>query len=294
MSKWKQRAIPLIRRALEPLPSGMLLPLVKALPKLHAAFPEGRHFRIDYFLGDLKADIDTTYVIERAMLSGRYDPQTLDVIAKLVRPGDVCMDVGANIGAIAFALAKRAGPEGQVLAFEPGKLTFDRLRANLALNPRVANIVPLQLGLSDRDGTLYWHEHENNRGSANLSGETQGNGIAVPVTTVDGFFLKRPAARLDFVKIDVESMEYEVIKGGMRTWEALKPILYYETLPAFEAFRKQPVFKWIEDLLKPLGYSFFRIEGGGALIPTAYPDLSANTLAIPPGRMPGSGPAGRA
>ncbi len=269
------------------LPDSILASLVRTLPKLHVGLPEGRRFRMDWYLGDVKADIDTTYVIERAMLSGRYDPLTVAIVRAFVKPGDVCMDVGANVGAIAFAIAKATGPMGRVFSFEPGDLTHNRLLANLALNPEhTAAIVPLRMGLSDKEGTLYWHEHEAARGNANLSDKVLNDGSRVPVTTVDIFFARNPIVKLDFVKIDVESMEYEVILGGMRTWEKHKPVLYYETLPAFEAYRGKPVFKMIEDNLRGLGYRFFKIEGFGKWRETSYPDLSANTLALPPHKMP--------
>lgn len=267
------------------LPSRLLPGLVRTVPQLHVGLPEGRRLRINYYLDDFTVDIDTTYVIERAMLSGRYDPQTLSIINQMVRPGDFCMDIGANVGAIAFAIAKRTGTAGRILAFEPGALTFKRFSANLALNPAYRDtIVPIQAGLSDKEGTLFWHEHGNNRGNANLSGDAQGDGVQVPVTTVDKYFLDHPAQRLDFVKIDVESMEYEVIKGGLETWKKFKPVLYYETLADFEKFRGIPVFRLIEEMLKPIGYSFYKVEGRGTLRPAAYPDLSANTLAVPPHR----------
>jgi FkbM family methyltransferase len=267
------------------LPDSILPSLVRNLPKLQAALPPGRKFRIDHYLGDLKVDIDTTFVIERAMLSGRYDPQTLSVIDRMARDGDYCLDIGANVGAIAFALAKKAGPSGRVLAFEPGLLTYERLVANLALNPGFSGILkPIQLGLSDRPGTLHWVEHGDNRGNANLAAEAGPGTVPVPVTTLDDYLRENPIDRLDFVKIDVESMEYEVIRGGMETWSRFRPVIYYETLPAFEAYRGKPVFRMIEEMLRPLGYAFYKITGRDSFVETSYPDLSANTLAVPTSR----------
>lgn len=278
-------AVCVLKAGLTCVPGTALPGLVKRVPKLHVALPRGKRFRIDYYLGDVKVDIDTTYVIERAMLSGRYDPQTLAVIERCVRPGDHCLDVGANVGAIAFALARRVGPSGRVIAFEPGLLTYERLVSNIGLNPGFDKVIqPLQLGLSDREGTLHWLEHMENRGNANLAAEAGDGTVPVRVATLDNFARENHFSRLDFVKIDVESMELEVIKGGMENWRKFHPVLYYETLPAFEAYRKVPVFEMIEGMLKPLGYRFYKVGPGNRLVETAYPDLGSNTLAVPAGR----------
>jgi hypothetical protein len=68
----------------------------------------------------------------------------------------------------------------------------------------------------------------------------------------------------------------------MKTWEKHLPILYYETLKEFEAYRKEPVFKYIEEMLGGLGYTFYKLENNLSIIRTKYPDLSNNTLALPP------------
>jgi FkbM family methyltransferase len=234
------------------------------------------------YLGDVRVSIDTRYPIEREMLSGKFDKTTLGIIHTFVNPGDVCMDIGANVGALTLAMAKKVTKAGKVFAFEPGKLTFDRLMKNIELNPGFSEIIaPLQIGLSDRPGTLYWCEHEGNRGDANLSDTPVANSVPVAVTTLDDQLKTIAVDRIDFVKIDVESMEYEVIKGGMKTWEKYRPVIYYETLKAFEEFRNKPVFKYIEDLLKELGYKFYKVMGDASIVKTCYPDLSENTLALP-------------
>jgi FkbM family methyltransferase len=241
------------------------------------------------YLGDLHVAIDTIYPIEREMLSGTFDTATLGIIAKFVKPGDFCLDIGANVGALTLALAKKVTATGKIYAFEPGKLTYKRLRANMELNKGFSEIiVPFPLGLSDRPGVLYWCEHEGNKGDANLSEAPALNSVPVTVTTIDDHFINIPIQQLNFVKIDVESMEYEVIKGGMKTWEKHHPVFYYETIKEFETFRKKPVIKYIEDLLTGLGYIFYKVQPDASFIQTKYPDISSNTLALPtnPGRTP--------
>ena len=90
------------------------------------------------------------------MLSGEYDPETAHVMRTFVEPGDVCIDVGANVGAHVLLLAKLVAPTGRIYAFEPGPPIFERLKTNLALNPGLSGVVtPERLGISDTEGKLF-------------------------------------------------------------------------------------------------------------------------------------------
>jgi FkbM family methyltransferase len=264
------------------LPDWMLAAFLRSVPHAHALLPDGKSMIFNKYLGDLCVCVNTLYPIEREMLSGTYDPQAQFVISTFVKRGDICLDIGANVGAISLALAKRTGQTGRVISFEPGPEMYARFRQNLELNPTLSAVItPVQLGLGDKEGELYWQEHLNNRGNANLNAIPSAQSVAVKVTTVDKYFLKTDLLKIDFIKIDVESMEYEVIKGGINTWRKFRPVLYYETLKAFEEYRTIPVFKLIEQLFLAENYTFFRIDGPNIITPASYPNLSDNTLAVP-------------
>src|SRR5207302_1909451 len=127
-----------------------------------------------------------------------FEPITIGIIERFVRAGDVCFDIGANVGAITFALAQRAGARGRVFAFEPGPPTFQRLKKNLALNPRLRDVVtPIPRGVGEKSGLLCWEECADNRGNAELGGD----GIEIEVTTVDDFVTSNNVPRVDFIKI---------------------------------------------------------------------------------------------
>ena len=282
--KVKLFLIKAIRRIVSVIPKPLRVYLIYKIPRSFVIMPDNMHIIFNKYLGDLSVAVDTTYAIEREMLSGKYDIHSSHIIDKFVKKSDYCLDIGANIGALSLVMAKKVGATGKVFCFEPGPMTFERLQKNVYLNKGFSEILVLEKsGLSDKPGSLFWHHHEENPGDANLSERLEGNGVEVPVVTVDSYFETRGVPKLNFVKIDVESMEYEVIKGGMKTWEKHLPILYYETLKEFEAYRKEPVFKYIEDLLGGLGYTFYKLETGFSITQTKYPDLSNNTLALPPG-----------
>ena len=74
------------------------------------------------------------YIGRSLDLYGEYSEGEIDLFGQIVQPGQVVVEVGANIGAHTVFLAHRSGPAARVLAFEPQRIVFQTLCANLALN----------------------------------------------------------------------------------------------------------------------------------------------------------------
>jgi FkbM family methyltransferase len=229
---------------------------------------------------DLTVVVDPVYAIELAMLSGVYDHSATRVIDRLFQKDWVSVDVGANVGALTLLMAKRS-PGGKVFAVEPGPKLVSRLEKNRSLNPTVARVITVcQVGLSDKAGTLFWSEDPNNLGNASL---LESHGLSVPVVTLDQFAVENRVSRLDFVKIDVEGMELEVIQGGMQTITKLQPLIYYETLEEFRRVRGFDIYGQIWSLLVPQGYKHYAVHKSGRLTALNSMDQlhSMNVLAVP-------------
>jgi FkbM family methyltransferase len=192
----------------------------------------------------------------------------------------VAADIGANVGALTMLMAKVVGKDGIVLAVEPGPPIFSRLANNLELNPKIKSRVrTVQLGLSDRKDELYWREDPKNLGNAGL---LNGYGIPVSVITLDELVTRENITRLDFAKIDVEGMELEVIKGGTRTFQEYKPVIYYETLAAFRQHRGFDIFGEIAEILRSMDYRLFGLDLLGNFKNLEnLEELPRNTLALP-------------
>src|SRR4051812_46112945 len=79
-------------------------------------------------------NIHDIYVGQAIEKYGEYGGLEAEFLEQLCGPGDVVIEVGANIGAHTVGIAKRVGPTGYVLAFEPQRLVFQNLCANIALN----------------------------------------------------------------------------------------------------------------------------------------------------------------
>lgn len=156
---------------------------------------------------------------------GEFSAGEIDLFRQLVKPGQLIVEVGANIGAHTLALAQLAGPGGTVLAFEPQRIVYQTLCANLALNS-VTNVHCFHAAVGRAPGLivvpLLDYSRDSNFGGLELGSHTDGE--TVPVVTIDGLNL----ARCDFLKIDVEGMEQEVLEGAVRTIARQSPVLYVE------------------------------------------------------------------
>ena len=262
------------------IPFGAKLWLTDKRRVFRFLIPPNTELVYDRYLGDLRVNINTLYAVELEMLTGEYDPPTSRVIRKFLQEGCVAADIGANVGALTMLMAKVVGKDGVVLAVEPGPPIFSRLVKNLEWNPKIKSRVrTVQLGLSDSKGELYWHEDPKNRGNAGL---LDGYGIPVDVITLDELVSRENVRRLDFVKIDVEGMELEVIKGGTRTFQEYKPVIYYETLTAFRQQRGFDIFAEIAKILQSMDYTLFGLDLlGNFKRLEKLEEPPRNTLALP-------------
>lgn len=166
------------------------------------------------------------YIGRSLDLYGEFSELEARLLCSLLRPDDVFVEAGANIGTLTVPMAQRVGPGGQGFAFEPQRLNHMTLCANLALNG-LCHVQARQAGLAAADGVttvkLYDPAKPDNYGDVRLgAGGEQTDQVAV--TTVDGLGLTR--CRL--IKIDVQGMEPQVLEGAKATIAACRPALWVE------------------------------------------------------------------
>jgi FkbM family methyltransferase len=231
------------------------------------------------YLGNCHMWVNARYPSERAIICNRYEEDLAHVVEQFVKPGSICLDIGASSGTVAMLLAKKVAPSGKVFAFEPGPSLFSRLERNVQSNPNLHSIFKLQnVGLSNQVGTLFFKEDAEFPGNAYLWAN---KGESVPVIRLDDFMEKEGISEIGFMKIDVEGMEWEVLDGARETLKRDRPIVFFETLVHHEVFRNIPVVKKSAELLMNLNYELFSVDSGGKHHPVAYPHFTQNTLALP-------------
>jgi FkbM family methyltransferase len=177
-----------------------------------------RHGYMIYNINDLH--------VGRALdLYGDWAKAESDLFASILRPGAVVLDVGANIGVHTVFFSKAVGPGGQVVAFEPQRLVYQSLCANLAINS-LTNVDALNVGVGASCGALSLPRLDYTTGQnfGGISLAADQNGDEVSVATLDSLGL----SSVYFIKVDVEGMELEVLRGGEALITNSRPILYVE------------------------------------------------------------------
>jgi FkbM family methyltransferase len=152
------------------------------------------------------------------------------LVARLLDPGEVFWDIGANVGYFSLVAAARVQAAGQVVAFEPGAAALARLTENVSLNP-FKNIRIFNLAVADADGeaTLYRAEGIADS-SASLFAAAAGaaGGETCATVALDGFLNQEKLAPPDFVKLDVEGAELAALQGAAGILADSRPLLLVE------------------------------------------------------------------
>lgn len=185
-------------------------------PKI--AVKQGRH---GYFCF---AQADT--VIGRSLsMYGEWGEGEIELLRRMVRKGDVVLDVGANIGTHAVPMAEAVGEKGVVYAFEPQRHVYHLLCANVALNG-IENVIAYRTAVGAEPGTITVPIRPINecRNIGNTNIENTDQGEPVPLATIDQLDLQR----CDLIKVDVEGMEKAVLLGASSTIKKSDPIIYVE------------------------------------------------------------------
>lgn len=189
--------------------------------------------------GNMLYNVNDQYVGGSLKRYGEFSEGECDFFRKVISPGDIVMDIGANIGCHTVFFAKH---DCIVLAFEPQRIVFQALCANVAINS-IASAYCYNAGLSDSSGHIIVPDLDPRRPNnfGGLSIESHDDGDIVPVQTIDCINLPRCA----LIKIDVEGMEEKVLKGGSDTICRLKPVLYVEN---DRADKSDSLINYIESL----------------------------------------------
>lgn len=201
-----------------------------------------RHGRFRFLSRDLG--------IGRALdLYGEFAEAEVRLLTGLVKPGDVVLDIGANIGSLAVPLWRAVGSAGRVIAVEPQPEIVAYLAENLAANGFPTDHV-LNVALGDHAGQIKLpvldYDGYESFGGLSLGGQL---GRDVPLTTVDALKLDR----LDLLKVDVEGMEESVVNGARATIARHRPIMFLEDDPP-------PGRASLHALARALGYRLWRHE----------------------------------
>ena len=163
---------------------------------------------------------------------GTYEELEAKIMEEKIEMGNIVVDVGANIGLHTLNMARIVGNTGQVFAFEPDPSNFEILKKNVKIN-NYKNIILEQKAVGDKHGrtTLYQSDHP---GKHRIFPQTEQakSQVQVELTNLDNYFDSDMIDKINFIKIDVEGLEFSVLKGMKNILKNSKKIkILFEFMP---------------------------------------------------------------
>lgn len=203
--------------------------------------------QINFYLPYAGTDILQTCI---AYAHTFHEFDLLKTVRNLLPPEPVIADIGANIGnhTVFFSKICRAT---KIYSFEPQKEMYEILQKNVELNHCV-EVQLFNFALGNKKGMLSIHDFDpTNWGGTSFVQDNNGN---IPVETFDSLNIQK----VDFMKIDVEGAEVNVLQGAIETIKRDKPLIWCETLTRM-------ALKAIDRVLSPLNYRFIKLDDNNHL-----------------------------
>jgi FkbM family methyltransferase len=222
--------------------------------------------------------------------SGTFETPEAAFVYRYLRPGMIVLDIGAHHGFYSLLASKRVGQSGRVHSFEPSPRERRRLRFHIALNLcDNVSIHPMALGGEETESDLYVVQGSQTGCNSLRPPEVMSETVAVRVRVakLDVWAQTNNIATIDFMKLDVEGAELEVLRGGESVLRCHpRPLVLCE----LENIRTLPWGHTAIDVathLKSLGFAWFHAKSDGSLLPLAddFSDFDGNFIAIPRERI---------
>ncbi|MET0570902.1 MAG: FkbM family methyltransferase [Pedobacter agri] len=234
-------------------------------------------------MGSFKISLNTRNFIDACIYyTGDYEPYLKMQFKQLINPGDVILDVGANIGFHTLYFAELVGTKGKVFAFEPITANYSALIKNVQLNsfPQVS-AVNRALGNANQLMDIHIDNTDQNPGTFSLLEAGVAN-TTVECIKGDDYIIQQNIQNVNFIKVDVEGFEVEVLKGLSNTIRKHNPIIIFEYDSNYQS-KVNKDSKAIFHLLSDLNYNFSAIDGYGKrrIINLHDHSIESEILALP-------------
>jgi FkbM family methyltransferase len=163
-------------------------------------------------------------VISRSLdIYGEWGEHELEVLSRLIKPGYVVIDIGANLGTYSIFFAEQVGPTGLVYSLEPQRITYEFLCANIVLNC-FTNVIPLQMAVGEKAEIIQIPALDPTKpadfSALRMNGHHDGE--MVQVVRLDDLSFQQ----CDLIKINVEGMESGVLRGAIGLIKNLRPLIF--------------------------------------------------------------------
>lgn len=233
--------------------------------------------------GSFTLEVDTKNFIDACIYyTGDYEPYLKSQFRQLIRPGDCVLDIGANIGFHTLYFAELVGHKGKVFAFEPILVNYQALIMNLSFNT-FKHIQTEQIALGNESKTIHIHVDPSirNPGAYTLLTHRKAN-TYIHCLKGDDYVDNKKIGNVNFIKIDVEGYEHEVLKGLKETIINSRPIINFEYDRNYQLkMNDNPadIFSFFDEL----NYKLYQVDGYGERVEFIYKEAikGAEIIAFP-------------
>jgi FkbM family methyltransferase len=170
-------------------------------------------------------------VMDNSYVLGEYEPSTIEILKKAIKEEYTCYDIGANTGYMSLVLSKLCGSTGKVYTFEPLPQNQVFINDHLKEN-NIRNTVAFDIALSDKESILQFTDSGNYVANTYISNSPiygTSKKIEIKCSYIDKLIDENKVAPPDFIKIDVEGAEYDVLKGATETIKKFTPTIFVAT-----------------------------------------------------------------
>ncbi|MEP6655644.1 MAG: FkbM family methyltransferase [Betaproteobacteria bacterium] len=251
----------------------------------------GDHRALTYLHTGQKLFVDTRSIDigTHLMYGGQWEQEYATAFLRLLKPGDVVLDIGSNHGVYALLAATRVTPGGHIFAFEPSRSFYDLICASVSVNGIEHLVTVVQQAAADRTRTTTLVANAQWSGGAHLAvrpGAEEPDNPARPVASetiecvaLDDYFAD-PAQQVDVIKMDIEGAEGLALKGMVKLVDRSPSLkLLMEFSPRMMA-RFECGADYVVDFLDSRGFMCWTVNADGSLAPARWQSLLADPNAI--------------
>jgi FkbM family methyltransferase len=256
---------------------------IKALRNLHYALTMKLHDSNEVVIDGFrfKHHPEDLFLPSCLVLDGGYEAEIIAVLTSLLNPGDIVLDVGANMGIHTMFFARAVGPDGTVIAVEPDPINLEYLKTNIGLNGYENQTVVVPYAFGEENETRSFYQCSKNRGLCSLAMLDEDSTVTeIEIVRgedyLDNMALSRP---IKLAKIDVVGSEAWVVAG----LGAYKPaIIMFEYIPYMAERMGVDIRAFLASMFDD-GYSLAVIVDRNTLVPANTPSHVLELLNVDAG-----------
>lgn len=197
---------------------------------------------------------------------GAFRPEISKLINRMLRPGQVAIDIGANVGMHSVIMANRVGPTGRVVVFEPDPHPMSRLRQNMQLNG-IDWVTTVEAAISSKSETRTFYLHDDSIGNfanaslvaANVGKDTPS--VQMQVFGLDEWLKDNPLPKVELIKLLAQGEEYNALQGMRGLIERDRPKIFFLYEPSYWHRQDLELMDAVK-FFKGFGYTVHAVEFG--------------------------------